>query len=48
MIQQQRRGGFSPPESATRAMGRGKPAPTLLLHLIFKRHLRTVEEIFDE
>src|SRR2546428_4565982 len=36
-MQQQRRGGFSPPASVTRAIGRGKPAPTLLLQLIFKR-----------
>jgi hypothetical protein len=36
---QQRRGGFSPPASVTRAIGRGKPAPTLLLQLIFKRHV---------
>src|SRR5262245_16756756 len=36
---QQRRGGFSPPASVTRAIGRGKPAPTLL-QLIFKRHVR--------
>jgi len=42
-MRQQRRGGFSPPAFAIEAMGRGKPArrgkpaPTLLLRLFFKR-----------
>jgi len=37
-MQQWRRGGFSPPASGAKAIGLGKPAPTLLLELIFKRH----------
>src|SRR5262245_5870691 len=39
---QQRRGGFSPPLSVIKAMGRGKPAPTLL-HFIFKDHKPTAK-----
>src|SRR5262245_38744754 len=43
LIQQQRRGGFSPPNFPGNGCGRGKPAPTLLLPLIFKRHKPTAK-----
>src|SRR5262249_54778886 len=32
-----RRGGFSPPWSAIEALGRGMPAPTILVAFIFQR-----------
>src|SRR5215510_16553631 len=38
-MRQQRRGGFSPPESAIEAIGREKPSLTLLSQLFFNRHL---------
>src|SRR5215470_5497340 len=37
----QRRGGFSPPLRINHRLGRGKPAPTLLLQLTFKGHQHT-------
>jgi hypothetical protein len=40
----QRRGGFSPPGFVIEAIGRGKPAPTLL-RLIFKDHYIVAEYV---
>jgi len=45
-MRQQRRGGFSPPAFEIEAIGRGKPAPTLLLRLFFKRRRHGLHALF--
>jgi hypothetical protein len=39
---------FSPPESVTREIGRGKPAPTLLLDYLLKDHQPTGQTVDED